>query len=442
MRLFLLVFVGFFLVAGAGLVIVGPSSLGMPAWIGLDDPEMPVRVGVVRSGLVREKVAAPGEVEPDTKVDVSAEVSARIEHLPFREGDQVLEGELVVKLDDRDLLAASKSSEARRDAEFFRLKSEQARLAGPLARLETAKRQLERQQSLFEAGDVSRITLEQAEETVDDLTAQVAAAQHAISVIESSLAAAEADIARAEEALGRTEIRAPMDGVVTALNAEVGELVMVGTMNNPGTVILTVADLSSMHLDARVAESDVARIRQGQDAEIRINAYREEVFSGDVTRIALQRNIDGSGAGYFKTEVNLDLDGRAIYSGLAANVDILVGDHAGLVVPSQSVVDRAVRDLPDEVVDSSDLVDEFGSAASVIYVIRGGRAVCTPVEVGPSSLTETLITRGVSEHDRIVIGPYKTLEKIRHGDRVKESGRGTGTGAGTGDEGTGADAPS
>ncbi|MCH2144325.1 MAG: efflux RND transporter periplasmic adaptor subunit [Phycisphaerales bacterium] len=421
-RIFLLGFVGLFILLGAGFVIVGPSGFGISGLVGFEEPAVSVRLMEVVRGTVREKVTAPGEVEPDTKVDISAEVSARIERLPFREGDQVAEGDLVVKLDDRDLLAASNSAKARRDAEFFRLKSEQARLAGPLARLEMARRQLERQASLFESGDISRITLEEAEEAVDDLTAQVAAAQHSISVIESSLEAAEADIARATEALGRTEIRAPMDGVVTALNAEVGELVMVGTMNNAGTVILTVADLSSMHLDARVAESDVARIEQGQDAEIRINAYRDEVFSGDVTRIALQRTLDGSGAGYFKTEVRLELEGRAIYSGLAANVDILVGDHDGLVVPTQSVVDRAVKDLDDEVLES-ELLDGLSSAVSVIYVVREGLAVCVPVEVGPSSLTDTLVRRGVKEGDQIIIGPYKALEKIRHGDRVEESDR-------------------
>jgi HlyD family secretion protein len=420
-RIFLLGFVGLFVLIAAGFVILGPSGFGMTGWGGFDDSGLKVRVEAVKLGTVRETVSAPGEVEPDTKVDISAEVSARIERLPYREGDQVSEGDLVVKLDDRDLLAAFNSSEARRDAEFFRLKSEQARLAGPMARLETARRQLERQTRLYESGDVSRITLEEAEEAVDDLASQVAASQHAISVIESSLAASEADIARASEALGRTEIRAPMNGVVTALNAEVGELVMVGTMNNAGTVILTVADLSSMHLDARVAESDVARIRNDQDAEIRINAYRDQVFDGDVTRIALQRTLDGSGAGYFKTEVRIELDGRDIYSGLAANVDILVGDHQGLLVPSQAVVDRAVKDLPDEVLEGSDLVDETSSAVSVIYVVRDDVAVCVPVEVGPSSLVETLLLKGVSEGDRIVVGPYKSLERIRHGDRLSES---------------------
>ena len=336
----------------------------------------------------------------------------------MREGDKVKKNDLVVKLDDRNLRAALKSVVARRDAEFFRLQSEQAGLAGPIARLSAARRQLERNQKLFDTGDVSRLTLEQAQEAVDDLSAQVGAAKHSISVIESSLVASDAEISRAEEALAKTEIRSPMDGVVTSLNAEIGELVMVGTMNNAGTVILTIADLSSMHLDARVAESDVTRISKDQVAEVRINAYRDEVFEGDVERIALQRMLDGSGAGYFKTEVKLELNGRRIYSGLAANVDILVGDHEGIVVPSQAIVDRTVEELPEDVAAASRLIDPTRSAVSVIYKVVDFKAVCSLVETGPSSLTETLVLSGIAIGDEIVIGPYKALEKIRQGDEV------------------------
>ena len=420
MRIFLVVFLLLLAVITGGMVVFGPSGFSVSGWSAFDAPATPVRITDVVNGVIREVVSAPGEVEPDTKVDISAEVSARIESLPLREGDRVSKGDLVVKLDDRDLMAAMKSAEARRDAEYFRLQSEQARLAGPLARLATARRQLERQQTLLESGDISRLALEEAQESVEDLEAQVASAQHSISVIESSLAAAEAEISRATEALGRTEIRAPMDGVVTALNAEVGELVMVGTMNNPGTVILTVADLSSMHLDARVAESDVARIRNEQVAEIRINAYRGEVFDGDVSRIALQRTLDSTGAGYFKTEVRLNLGGRTIYSGLAANVDILVGRHEGMVVPSQAVVDRVVLALPRSVTAGNPLVDETRSTTPVVYVVRDGAVVATPILAGPSSLTDTLVLEGLREGDVVVTGPYKALEKIRHGDRVTD----------------------
>lgn len=370
-----------------------------------------VRVEPAARARLVETISAPGIVEPRTKVDISAEVSARIIDLPYREGDEVKSGEVVVRLDDRDLRAALDSARARREAERYRLQSEQAGLSGPRANLEFARRQLERQKQLLETGDISRETFEAAQQRVDELDASIRAMEMTISVLESSLAAADADIARAEEALARTVIRAPIDGLVTRLNAEVGELVVVGTMNNPGTVILTIADLSRMLLKAEVAESDVARVREGQRAHVYINAYPDVVFDGAVERVDLQRTDKAGQAGYFETEVRIDLDGRRILSGLAANVDIEVTEHDGVVVPSQAILQRVLDDLPDHIRDNP-IVDTAKKVIPVVYRMVDGKARCTPVRVGPSDLTRTLVLQGVSEGDVVVTGPYRALEKL------------------------------
>jgi HlyD family secretion protein len=271
----------------------------MPSF-GSGDDALEVRVAKVERRELLETVSAPGELDPEVKVDVSAEVSARILELPFREGATVRKGELVVKLDDRDLQASLQAQMARRDGERFRLRSEQERLAGPNSQLANARATLERQQTLFKTGDVSRATLDDAIARVRDLEAQIASAREGLSVIEASLVAAEADIERARELLKKTTIFAPIDGQITELNAEAGELVVVGTMNNAGTKILTVADLGSVRLKAKVAESDVARVSAGQDATVRVNAYRNRDFKGSVDRVALARGTEqsfGSSAG-------------------------------------------------------------------------------------------------------------------------------------------------
>jgi HlyD family secretion protein len=377
-----------------------------------------VRFEPVRRGTLIERVAAPGEVQPNTKVDISAEVSARILELPHREGADVRAGDLVVRLDDSDLRARLEAAKARREAERFRLEAEQARLAGPTASLENARSLLRRQEALFASGDVSRQSLEDAMNRVAELEATVAAAVRSISVLESGVAAAAAEIGQVEEAIAKTVIRSPIDGTVTRLNAEVGELVVVGTMNNAGTVILTVADLSRMRLDARVAESDVARVRPGQPAEVRINAYPDRVFPGVVERVALQRSSDRDGSGYFKVEVMLQLEGERIFSGLAANVDIEVAEREGLIVPSQAIVDRDQDQLPAEVRQSSRLVDPRRRAISVVFVARDGMASAQPVRVGASNLVDTIVLEGLAEGEEIVVGPYKALESLEHGKRV------------------------
>jgi HlyD family secretion protein len=365
-----------------------------------------------------ETVSAPGEIEPLTKVDISAEVSSRIEHLLVREGDEVKRDAVVIKLDDRNLKAALKSSRAQREAERFRLQSEQASRVGVMTHLNFARRNLDRQTKLYDTGDVSRSNLDDAQDRVADLEANVEAITHSLSVIESSLAAADANIDRAEDALTKTIIRSPIDGIVTKLNAEVGEVVMLGTMNNAGTVIMTIADLSRMILNARVAETDVARIAEGQNAKIHINAYRDRVYNGVLRTIALQRTRELDGTGYFETEIELDLQGERIYSGLVANVDIEIAKHDGIVVESQAIVERIIEDLPVEV-RRNPLIDRRKSIATVVYRIVDGKAVCTPVERGPSDLTHAILLKGVEPGEQIIIGPYKVLESVKHDQLVR-----------------------
>jgi HlyD family secretion protein len=360
-----------------------------------------------------------------------AEVSARILELPFREGATVRKGEVVVKLDDRDLQASMDAQVAQRDGEKFRLRSEQERLASPMSQLANARATLERQESLFKTGDVSRADLDNAIARVRDLEAQIASAKEGLSVIESSLAAAEANIARARELLKKTTITAPIDGQITELNAEQGELVVVGTMNNAGTKILTIADLGSVRLKAKVAESDVARVKAGQPATVRVNAYRDREFKGKVDRVALSRGTEqsfgssaggaGSGqGGWFKCEVALDLtEGETLLSGLAANVEIVVETTQGLLIPSQALLEKKLDDLPRDVAESP-LVDKVRKKAIVVFRMVDGKAVLTPIRTGASNLSDTMVLEGLGEGDVVVTGPYRVLERLKQGDAIRE----------------------
>ncbi len=415
-----LIVVGLFVVLAtvSGVLVVTITPAGLLQYLKPEPQRTEVRTEPAMHRELIETVAAPGEIEPLTKVEISAEVSARIEQLPFREGDDIDRNDIIVKLDDRNLKASLKSAKAQREAERYRLQSEQASRVGVLKHLEFARRHLDRQTGLYETGDVSRSTLDDAQDRVADLEASVESVTHTLSVIESSLAVADANIERAEDALTKTVIRSPIDGILTQLNAEIGEVVMLGTMNNPGTVIMTIADLSRMILNARVAETDVAKIAEGQNAKIHINAYRDRVYSGVLRTIALQRTTEMDGTGFFETEIELDLQGERIYSGLVANVDIEIATHAGLIVESQAIVERIVEDLPAEI-RKNPLVDRRKRITNVVYRIVDGKAVCTPVKRGPSDLTHSVVLKGIDEGDEIIIGPYKVLESIEHDELVK-----------------------
>jgi HlyD family secretion protein len=222
---------------------------------------------------------------------------------------------------------------------------------------------------------------------------------------------------------------APIDGMITELNAEVGELVVVGTMNMAGTKILTVADLSRMKLTAKVSEADIPRVAEGQSSEVRINGYKNRVFKGRVDEVALSRTVEArDGTGYFKTAVILELDGEQVFSGLGGNVDIQIAQHAGLALPSQAIVERKVEELP-ESVRSSPLIPPKAQLTNVVFRVIDGKAVATPVVTGASNLTDTIIVDGLKEGEVVVTGPYKSLERLKDGEAVtKDTGRGGGGG--------------
>jgi HlyD family secretion protein len=350
---------------------------------------------------------------------VSAEVSARIMELPAREGARVKKGDVLVRMDGRDLQAALAGAEARRDGDRFRLEAERSRIQGARQNQENVRAILARLQALHDTGDVSRQQLDDAIARARDVESQVQAAEKTIAQLERSLAASEATIEQSREAVRRTVIVSPIDGLVTYLKAEVGELAVVGIMNSPGTLIMTVADLGAMHLNAKVAETDIARVAVGQDAKIYVNAYKDDPFDGKVSEIALQRTVEKDGTGSFKVLVNLDLKGRQIFSGLTGNVDIDIARQEGLMVPSQAVVERPVNDLP-ESVKSSPLVQKNRRVTTVVFRVIDGKAVVTPVVTGASNLTDTLIKEGLTAGDTIITGPYRSLEKIKDGEAVEK----------------------
>jgi len=423
--IFMVVAVVFAVVGGGELLAMLPSFGG-----GSGGLEVRLEESLVRD--VVQSASAPGYIEPLSKVDISAEVSERIVELPFREGQAVRAGDVLVRLDDRDLSARRAAATARLEAERGRLAAEKARLDGPRMQLQTARSALERQEALFRSGDISRQALEEAQTRVQELQAGLAASERTIGVIEAGVSANTADIERAQRELERTVMRSPMDGVIIRLNAEVGELVVVGTMNNAGTVIMTVADLSHMRMVAEVAEADIARVQLGQIAEVFVNAYKDQSFKGTVAEIAMDRSNAGraaalsasgstGGSGTYKVEIDLALSEHDhLLSGLAANADIQLATANGVAVPTQAVVERKIDDLP-ESVRTNPLVDRTRKVASVVYAVKDSIARAVPVRIGQSSLTDTIVLEGLAAGERVVVGPYKALDALRDGMRVTEA---------------------
>ena len=360
-----------------------------------------VRTLKAEAGRLVRTVSAPGDIEPRRKVSISARVSALITELPFRDGDVVQAGDVVVRLDDKDLRAALDRSEAS-------MRSEQARFESARAEVINAVAEWERLQELLRTNDISKSEFDRAEARKRQAEANLNAAEHAIEV-------ARASVTQARENLRYTEIVSPISGRVTLLNAEEGELVVTGTMNNAGTVILEIADLSEMLVRAQVDETDIAFVRPGQSVRVNINAYPNEMFEGTVQLVSLQSTYSQQDrAKIYETEVLLHLDDRSLYSGLTANVDIEIETLEGvLLVPSQAVHELRTDELPDEL-RTSPHVTQNKTFTWAVYVVEGGRAMARPVTIGPSDLTSTAIVGGIEPGDEVIVGPWKALQRLEH----------------------------
>jgi HlyD family secretion protein len=240
--------------------------------------------------------------------------------------------------------------------------------------------------------------------------------------MEHNLEAAGAGVTQAKEALSYTTITSPIDGVITRINAEVGEVVMFGTMNNPGTVILEVADLSTMLLVAQVDEADVGKLALGQKAKVFVQTFPDEEFEGVVDLIALTHRISTSTATkYFRTEILLKGDVTKLFSGLTAHVDIETIKHEDVLnVPSHAVLGRPIDNLPLEIRENNPEVDKEKTFTPVVFRFIDGKSAVTPVKIGPSNLTHTIILSGITEEDTIIVGPYKELENLSHDKKVRD----------------------
>ena len=411
------------------------------------DPGEVVRVEEVKRGELTEEIGALCEIEPKEIVQLSARVSARIVEMPYDEGDIVTCGDpnanppipasLLIKLDAKDLesqlrlaQAGRNAQEAQIEVEKEKIEASKATVVGLEASLEQAENDLKRKQGLYETHDISKADFDQVKYKVDSLRAQnestkhnLEAAQRNLVVMRHNLDAADARIAEAKEMLSYTTITSPINGVVTRVNAKVGEMVMTGTMNNPGTVIMEVSDLSRMLAVAEIDEADVGNLQVGQEAAATMLAFGNIVFKGKVDEIALKHRISNTGTRYYRTEILLDNDPNVskLYTGLTGHVDIKTRKHADILkVPSQAVLARQVDELPLEIRDKNSEVDKNKTFVTVVYRFVDGKATVTPVKMGKSDLMYTIIESGLKEGDKVIVGPYKAIEKIKHDQKVQD----------------------
>jgi HlyD family secretion protein len=386
-----------------GVLIV----LGLIVWASLRDSgprgtEVEVQAAEIRT--VSSRVKATGEITPEKKVQISAKVVGEIINLPVVEGQEVRSGQLLLEI-ERDLYEAARNQAraALRQAEVSVRRQE--------VQLADAERNMRRTKELIADGLVSQEALDGAQLQLDTAAVDIEAQQHSVEQYRSALQ-------RTEDDLARTTIRSPMDGVIIQLNAEQGETVVPGSTNLPGSVIMTVADMSVLLAEVEVSEVDVVHVVVGQEAEIKVDALGTDPQKGRVVEIATSGRKDpAQGTIRFAVKVAIDDPDPSLRPAMTAKVDILTATSEDAVtVPVQAVVKRRLDDDGEEVrgsdAKSYDEVD-------VVYLIEDDKAAVHTVVIGVSDVLHVEVTEGLAVGDEVMIGPYRTLKKMKQGDAVK-----------------------
>lgn len=394
------------IVAGAAVVVVAVIALSILKGGGAR--AVGVYVEPVSTRNIEAVVSAPGQIDPRVKVNLNSNVIAKIEQLHFKEGDVVKKGQLLVDLERANYEAAvhrMQAEVASREIEHRRSK----------VNLENAEIQYQRAERLRDQGIQAEDAFDQAKVNRDNALANVDAAVEGVRQ-------ARAALRQAEEDLSYTRIVSPMDGKVVQLNAQQGEVVVTGTMNNMGSVIAVIADLSEILVEADVTEIDVVNVKTGLAAKVAVDAIADKTYEGRVVEIgssATLRAGSTSGVRYFKVKVLISDPDDRLRPGMTAQVDIVTSSKQDVrCVPVQCVVERVPSEIgrkPSETLENAGNDEK----RKYVFVVDGDQAKAVEVETGISDATHVEIVSGLSGSEELVTGPFRTLRNMFDGERIE-----------------------
>ena len=383
------------------LVIAGVLTAGFASRRGKD--VTPVTYGKVMRQDLTSKVSANGRIDAKRKVDLSANVMGQVVNLAVREGDVVKKDDFLLQIDQKQLAATARSADAALQAVFSDRDAAKAMAVA-------AEQDYQRALKNYEQKITPRSELDRAQSSRDSARANVMALEQRISQARENLNAA-------RDTLQKTTMRAPMAGIVTALPVEEGEVAVIGTMNNAGTVLMTIADMSVVEAVMEVDETDVPAVKVGQRASVTIDAYPNKTFPGLVTEVAsspIKRNgisTSSTEAVNFEVKIQIENPPAGVRPGFSASADIVTGTRPkALAIPIQALV---VREKPGSTPGKP--VDEEG-----VFAIQNGAVKFEPVKTGLSGENAIEIVSGAREGEQIVTGPFRALREIKDGTKVKE----------------------
>lgn len=428
----------------AAVVLILLAVIGKNAgWFG-KELEITVATEKAEKRTIIETITANGKVRPQTEVKISPDVSGEIVELHVVEGDQVEQGQLLLRIKPDTYISMRDRSIAALNSARANLANANARLAQVQAQFEQAERNFNRNQTLFDQKTISESEYETARSTYQVAKAEVEAARQNSQSAEFSIKSAAATVEEAEENLSRTTIYSPMSGTVSMLNVEQGERV-VGTAQMAGTEMMRIANLNRMEVLVAVNENDIVRVKHLDTAMIEVDAYLGQDFSGVVTEIANSANVSNVGADQitnFDVKILILQDsyqhlmpetpsGRFPFlPGMSATVDIRTNTKSDIItVPIQAVTTRSDSLIMADNGEAATQTASLGtldsgtetSLSEVVFIVDSDNILqMRKVNTGIQDNNYIEITGGLQEGDVIVTAPYSAITRtLKAGSKVK-----------------------
>jgi len=409
------------------VVIISVVGAGVYANMNRTTAALSVQTEDVTRRELTAKVTGSGQIRPFKEIDISSNVMGRIEELAVQEGQEVHAGQFLLRIDPVRYLSAVEQVEAS-------IGSAETSVTLAEQNLQYAREVLDRRQGLYEQDLL-------AEEAYLDALQTVRREERNVQLRQSDLERLRAQLKQSEYDLSQVLFTSPLDGVITKLNIEEGENAMTGTMNNPGTVLLTIADLSFVEAEIEIDETDIVDVVVGQSAEVRIDAFPDDVFAAEVIEVGrspINAAQSTSQAVNFKVVVRVIENVPGARPGLSCTADVLTATRRdAIAVPIQALILREVElDADGNVVQRDPLADLLAEVEGTAgedsddlqevegaFILRDGVAVFVPIEIGIAGERHFEVLSGIEEGDEVVTGPFDIIRALTSGDRIEKAGR-------------------
>jgi HlyD family secretion protein len=388
-------------------------------------------------------VSASGKIQARTTVNIAADTMGRVVELAVDEGQKVAKGQFLMQIDPRNQRTMTDRSNAGLAAARSQLEQLRSSVAAARENLALSRENLRRQKELWAQQLTTRQALDAAESEVKVREANLRDAEQSLGTQEQRIREQGASVSSAEYELSRTRIESPIDGLIVRRNIEAGETVVVGTMNNAGTVLLQIADMSIIEAEVEVDETDIPFVQIGQPAKVKIDAIPDKTFTGKVTEVGNSPIVQaaagqtGQTATNFKVTVTIDGQIPEVRPGFTCTADVTTATRAKAVaVPIQAmavrelIYDAAGKIVPQPKPDPKKPAPKVSSTDPLpagqtrkdtegVFLIKEAKATFIPVKTGIAGDKYFEVLNGLKAGDEVITGPFNSVRDLKEGDVVK-----------------------